>query len=71
MKLLRASKVAEKLGVSVPSVWRLAKTTQFPKGFKISEGITVWDEQELDGYISSLKQEYRNETVRNEGLSAC
>jgi prophage regulatory protein len=70
MKTLRVKQVAEKLGISIPSVWRLNCSEAFPKPFKLLSNITVWDETELDSYLLSRKQEYRNETVGNEGLSA-
>ena len=57
MKTLRVDGVAEKLGISPKTVWRFAKTIPaFPKPFKLSANITVWDEADLDAYIEYRKQ---------------
>ena len=55
-QLLRASQVASVLGMSVPSVWRIAKeNADFPKPFKLSARVTVWDEAEILAFIQSSK----------------
>ena len=44
---LRAKDVAKKLGISIPCVWRWAKSGKLPKGQKLSPKVTVWKESEL------------------------
>ena len=44
-RALRPSQVAAKFGVSVPTVWRYARTDPtFPRGAKLSERCTVFDD---------------------------
>lgn len=57
MKTLRVKDVASKVGISIPSIWRLASLGEFPKPFKLSQGVTVWDEEDLDSYLLTRKQE--------------
>ncbi|WP_213133827.1 helix-turn-helix transcriptional regulator [Citrobacter sp. FP75] len=40
---VRAKHVALYLGVHVSTVWRYAKTASFPKPYKLSKGVTVFD----------------------------
>lgn len=55
-QLLRASQVAALLGMSVPSVWRIAKNNKaFPQPFKVSMRVTVWDETEVLAFIQNSK----------------
>lgn len=55
-QLLRASQVAAVLGLSVASVWRIAKSNKdFPKPFKLSVRVTVWDEAEVLAFIQKSK----------------
>ena len=50
-RALRPAQVAEKFGVSVPTVWRYARNDpSFPKKTKLSERVSVFDEQELDAW---------------------
>jgi prophage regulatory protein len=53
-RALRAAQVAEKLGVSVPTIWRYCRINpKFPRPSKLSERVTVFDEQELDDFLLS------------------
>jgi prophage regulatory protein len=55
-KALRPAKVAEKLGVSVPTIWRYCRNNpKFPRPSKLSERVTVFDEGEIDAYLLSLQ----------------
>jgi predicted DNA-binding transcriptional regulator AlpA len=40
---------------SPATVWRLAKAGKFPKPFKLSPGITVWDADEIDQWIAQQR----------------
>lgn len=58
--ILRVKQVAEKIGVSVATVWnktnskhRLYDAT-FPRPFKISANATGWLASEIDDYIGKL-----------------
>lgn len=51
-RALRPAQAAEKLGVSVPTIWRYCRTNPtFPRPRKLSERVTVFDEQELDEFL--------------------
>ena len=53
---LRPAQVAEKLGVSVPTVWRYCRTNpNFPKPRKLSERVTIFDEAEVDLFMAAPK----------------
>lgn len=55
-RALRPAQVASKLGISVASVWRFARTNPtFPRPRKLSERVTVFDEAELDAFVESRK----------------
>lgn len=46
-KLLSAQKMAEQLGVSVPTIWRWAKAGRLPKPTKLSPGCSRWKESDI------------------------
>lgn len=53
---LRPAAVAEKLGVSVPTVWRYVQhNPKFPRPFKLTARVTLFDEGEIDAYLASLR----------------
>ncbi|HFZ9214777.1 TPA: helix-turn-helix transcriptional regulator [Salmonella enterica subsp. diarizonae serovar 61:r:-] len=43
----RARQVAEYLGVHISTVWRWAKSPDFPQPKVLSDGITVWNAAEV------------------------
>ena len=57
-KLIRMAQLAStpkskgKLPVSPATVWRLVREGKFPKPFKLSDSITVFDEDEIDAHIA-------------------
>ena len=52
MQILRVRAVAERIGISTPTVWRWAKNDpNFPQAIKISAGITGWVAGEIDAYL--------------------
>lgn len=58
----RVQKVAEVLGMSVPTVWRKAKTEPgFPTPVKVSERITGWLSSEVHDYQASKVAASRRE----------
>ena len=55
-RVLRPAQDAQKLGISVATLYRLARTLpDFPKLHKLSERITVFDDAELDLFIESRR----------------
>lgn len=52
--LLTVHQVAERLTVSVPTVWRFAKTNpDFPKAVKLSPGTTRWRTEDVESWLDS------------------
>ena len=37
---------------SPASIWRWSKEGKFPRPFKLSEGVTVWDLDEVDAFVA-------------------
>ena len=55
-RVLRPAQAAEKLGISVPTLWRWARERHdFPKPSKLGERVTIFDESELDAFVASRK----------------
>ena len=52
--------MCDKTGMSKATIWRLvAGDPTFPKPFKLSPGVTVWDEDEADNWLAFKKNEQR------------
>lgn len=58
-RLIRLSQLATtkyspgKLPVSPATIWRWVRDdADFPKPFKLTGGVTVWDEEAIDAFIS-------------------
>jgi predicted DNA-binding transcriptional regulator AlpA len=55
-RLIRLKRVCELTASSPASVWRIHKyDLTFPQSFKLSEGITCWDESEVLAWIEAKK----------------
>ena len=54
-RVLRRPAVLAKLGISKTSLYNLEKSGKFPKHFMITPRCAVWDEQEVDAYISATQ----------------
>lgn len=55
-RAIRLNEVCQMTGASRATVWRWVKDrANFPKPFKLSEAITVWDEVEIASWIRSQK----------------
>jgi len=53
---VRPAKAAERLGVSLPTFWRYARTiADFPKLIKLTDAVTIVDADELDAYVERRK----------------
>lgn len=54
-RALRPAKAAEKLGISVPTLYRyIREKSDFPKLHKLSDRVSFLDESELDAFIAKL-----------------
>lgn len=52
----RAADLAKTLGVSINTIWRLAKAhdkTQFPRPIKLSDKVTVWRVRDVLDWVAS------------------
>lgn len=65
MRMLRASELCEKLGVSRTTLWRLARGRGFPPRRKLSDNVVAWIEEEIDEWIN--EQEKVESGKHNEG----
>lgn len=55
-RTLRPAQIAKKLGVSLPTVWRYARTdSTFPELFKLTPSVTVGFEDEIDAWVLSRR----------------
>lgn len=55
-RYLRVRGVGTKIGASRSHVWNLAKhDPEFPQPIRLSKGVTVWDEREVDAWIESKR----------------
>lgn len=52
-RVLRRPAVLAKVGISKTSLYNLEKSGDFPKHFMLSPRCAVWDEQEVDAWISA------------------
>lgn len=60
-QILRPAQVADLLGISVVSLWRLRKRGDFPTAFKICGGrIVGWKASTINMWISENFQEKQN-----------
>jgi prophage regulatory protein len=51
---LRPKQVASRLGVSIATVWRMAKRSDFPSPIKITESITAWRLTDIEEWERQL-----------------
>ncbi len=57
-RYLRVRGVCSKIGASRSHVWNLAKQDPaFPQPIRLSRGMTVWDEREVDAWIEGKRAE--------------
>lgn len=68
MQIIRIQRTAEILGISVPTVWRKAKTEpDFPQPVKLSANVTGFIEDEVQAYLERKVAEYREKPTKREG----
>jgi prophage regulatory protein len=52
-RTIRIRVVAEKTGLAVSSIWRLARQGLFPAPVRLSPGCTAWFEHEIDAWLDA------------------
>ena len=66
-RTMRIRMVAEKTGLAVSSIWRLARQGDFPSPVRLSPGCTAWFEHETEAWLDekSLKRDAVPQSGRN------
>jgi prophage regulatory protein len=59
-RALRISSVLDKVGISRTQLYRLIERGQFPQQFHLSERTAVWDEAEVDAWLSAKHEGHTN-----------
>ena len=56
-RAIRLTDVMQLTSASRPTIWRWAKSDpSFPRPFRLSAGVTVWDEREVLDWIAMKKR---------------
>lgn len=63
MKALRIAGVSAKTGLAEQTIRNWVSMGQFPKPFKLSPTVAVWDEADIDAYLLTKKQEIQHEAA--------
>lgn len=64
-RAIRLSEVCHLLGMSPATIWRRNRDdADFPKSFKLSAGVTVWDEKDVQRWLEA-KKNVADESRRN------
>lgn len=50
-RLMRRRAVAERVGLSAVTIWRLERSGRFPKSIRISPGAIAWRETDIERWI--------------------
>ncbi len=53
MRVLRASEVEQRVGLSRTTIWRLERTGEFPSRRRLGANAVGWLEQEVEDWITS------------------
>lgn len=61
MRLLRDRQVAEMIGLSRASVWRMARNGHFPEPVRIAERSTRWLERDVNAWIEARATQRRGQ----------
>jgi len=54
MRYWRAEQIAERLGVSVSTIWRWAAAGKISKPKRLSKRVTVWDAEQVEADILAM-----------------
>ena len=49
---LREKQILESLPITRSTLWRWVKHGQFPKPVKISQGVTVWNQDQVETFLN-------------------
>jgi predicted DNA-binding transcriptional regulator AlpA len=52
---LRERQILKLLPISRSTLWRWVRSGQFPKPIKISQGVTVWSQENVDAFMNGGK----------------
>jgi prophage regulatory protein len=55
-QILRPREVAERLGLSVTTVWRLRKRGELPPPIRVSPGAVGWRADEIDAWLGARER---------------
>lgn len=67
MKIIRPKQTAEKLGISLATLWRKARNDlDFIKPIKLSDSVTGFIEEEVDAYLERKVREFRERPTKRE-----
>jgi len=61
-RLLRPSTVAERIGLSIPTIWRLRRRGDFPAPVRVSAGAIAFIESDIEKWIADRSARF-TETV--------
>ena len=56
IKIIRKSALADMLGVSRTTLWRMEKSGQLPAAVKISETVSGWLESDIKEWLEERKE---------------
>lgn len=51
-RLLRPAVVADRIAVSLPTLWRMRRRGDFPQPIKLSPGTVAWKEADIEAWIA-------------------
>ena len=57
--LLTSSEVAERLNISMRTLWRMVKARRIPQPIRYTHKLVRWKKIDIDRYIESLKEDLR------------
>lgn len=60
MKLIRPAKLAELLGISKTTLWRMEKAGELPQRYNISERTVGWLEEDIKEWLEKRKDNNAN-----------
>jgi prophage regulatory protein len=54
-RYLREKQILQLLPITRSTLWRWVRAGQFPKPIKISQGVTVWSQENVDAFMNGGK----------------
>jgi prophage regulatory protein len=59
MKIIRRTILADKLGVSLPTLWRMEKAGNLPPKIRIGLRAVGWRESDIEAFIQSREEQHK------------